>query len=85
MGYARYQTALGPAGYGVEDTCHEPGCEETIDRGLAHLCGRIPGSPDEAGCGEWFCGRHLHFSADCPGGQCERCLEAWERDREAEE
>ena len=86
MGYARYQTAPGLAGYSVEDTCHESGCGEKIDRGLAYLCGGTPGSPDEFGCGEWFCGEHLFMPrgmhATIPGGQCERCADAWRRDHD---
>jgi hypothetical protein len=38
MGYARYDTPMGLAGYAVADTCHAPDCDVDIDRGLAHLC-----------------------------------------------
>ena len=37
-------------GYGVPCKCHQRGCPERIDRGLAHLC---------YSCGWYFCGAHL--------------------------
>lgn len=52
-------------GYGVPAICEHPGCNEEIDRGMAHACGQ--GFPED-GCGLYFCGKHLH---PC---QCERCL-----------
>jgi len=87
MGYMRYDTPLGPAGYGVADTCHEPDCNEKIDRGLAYLCGDTPGEPDEHGCGEWFCGQHLFMGPSVPhgfrgGGLCSRCIEAGDPEAE---
>lgn len=72
MGYACYDTPLGPAGYAVEDTCHTPNCTTVIDRGLGHLCGSDPGYETESGCGRWYCGEHLY------GGQCGPCLDAAE-------
>lgn len=83
MGYAYYDTPLGPAGYSVDDTCHEPDCTEAIDRGLAYLCGDTPGAPDEYGCGKWYCGDHLFStptSIQITGeGLCCSCLAAWEK------
>lgn len=79
MGYAYYDTALGPAGYSVEDTCHEDGCTAEIDRGLGYLCGNDPGSPDEHGCGKWFCDKHLYVGpvgVDCY--LCNKCLLGWD-------
>lgn len=73
MGYARYDTPLGPAGYAVTDTCHHDGCDMEIDRGLGHLCGDEPGCETEDSCGRWFCGGHLFYG---PRGQrCEPCLD----------
>lgn len=82
MGYAHYTLADGrEAGYSVTDVCNEPDvCNEKIDRGLGYLCGGTPGG-DEYGCGGYFCGAHLYGGPDeCVGGQCARCLAAWERD-----
>lgn len=82
MGYAHYDTPLGAAGYDVEDHCHEPVCETVIDRGLAYLCGGTPGSPDEYGCGQWFCGEHLLGTPTgvsiMGGGLCRSCQTAYE-------
>ena len=74
MGYAVYGTPLGDAGYGVADVCHEQGCSEEIDRGLAYLCGDEPGRTSECGCGRWFCEEHLY--GGFPRGRCKRCLAA---------
>lgn len=79
MGYAYYDTQLGPAGYSVEDVCHEPECDEAIDRGLAYLCGNVPGYEwDEFGCGRWYCGDHLFMPPEgieiTGGGLCSRCF-----------
>lgn len=81
MGYAHYDTPLGPAGYAVEDICHKEGCSEEIDRGLGFLCGNTPGQADEYGCGRWFCGDHLCCSPieiEIIGGLCEACYARWE-------
>jgi hypothetical protein len=97
MGYACYETPLGDAGYGVEDTCHQDGCTESIDRGLAYLCGDQPGRPGEHGCGRWFCGENLFGLPDAVaeegilgGGMCKACVDSYyeerpeEREREEE-
>ncbi|SDK79467.1 hypothetical protein [Streptomyces indicus] len=78
MGYALYTVHRNgeeiDAGYSVEATCEEPECSEQIDRGLAYLCGAIPGG-DEYGCGGYFCGAHLYTAlASVPAHQCSRCL-----------
>lgn len=74
MGYANYEISRNgqtiQAGYAVEAICEETGCEEKIDRGLGHLCGKNPGG-DEHGCGSYYCGQHLTY-----GNQCQRCGEA---------
>lgn len=71
MGYASYEISRNGAtilaGYAIPTTCEEPGCNEAIDRGLAHLCGQEPGG-DEHGCGGYFCDQHLTFDQ-----QCDRC------------
>jgi len=65
-------------GYGVEATCDEPGCDEVIDRGLAHVCGRM--HEDDETCHKYYCGRHLFVANVGPGGGlCSRCLDEWER------
>jgi hypothetical protein len=78
MGYARYDTPMGPAGYAVEDVCHEDGCSAEIDRGLGYLCGSEPGRPDEHGCGKWFCEEHLYIPPaevkSSGGGLCGACI-----------
>ncbi len=79
MGYAVYSTPLGDAGYGVEDICHEEGCTEVIDRGVAYLCGDQPGRPSEHGCGRYFCGEHLY--GGWPTGRCRACLEVAKREQ----
>ena len=77
MGYAIYDTPLGDAGYGVVDTCHQEGCPEVIDRGVAYLCGDEPGQPSERGCGRWFCEGHLYGGYPLPARQyCRACLDA---------
>jgi hypothetical protein len=80
MGYASYEIYRNgekvQAGYSVETVCEEGGCEEQIDRGLAHLCGEVPGG-DEHGCGGYFCGSHLYMSlAEGIGDLCGRCATA---------
>lgn len=61
-------------GYGVPAYCDHPKCSAEIDRGLAHVCGGEPYGGDD-GCGLYFCGKHLFFSAsDREGPLCRRCL-----------
>lgn len=57
------------AGYNVADICNRPDCNIEIDRGMAYLCGAVPGG-DEYGCGGYFCGEHLLVGSP---PQCERC------------
>lgn len=45
-------------GYGVPAFCDHPGCNESIDRGLAYVCGGEPYG-GERGCGLYFCAKHL--------------------------
>jgi hypothetical protein len=82
MGYARYDTPAGPAGYAVTDTCHKSDCTTHIDRGLAYLCGDTPGTEGEYGCGLWYCGDHLLGRPESVkimgGGMCAPCMKAWE-------
>jgi hypothetical protein len=81
MGYASYILPDGrEAGYAVDATCDEAGCAAEIDRGLAYLCGNTPGG-DEYGCGDYFCGAHLHFQwAEGVPSLCQRCSDAYELD-----
>jgi hypothetical protein len=87
MGYASYDTPLGPAGYGIEDICNEDGCGTEIDRGLSFLCGMTPGRPDEHGCGLWFCDEHLFMGPEnVRGFLCNSCLLKYDGvDKENEE
>lgn len=75
MGYQVYkldsQNRFG--GYGVPSICDHPDCNEKIDRGMAYCCGSEPFS--DAGCGQYFCTKHLGYSLeDDAVQQCERCL-----------
>ena len=64
-------------GYGVPAICDHPGCNEPINRGLAHVCGGEPYG-GEHGCGLYFCGKHMHYRY--PRGEdrgyqnCPRCM-----------
>lgn len=62
-------------GYGVPSTCDHTGCEEKIDRGLAYVCGGEPYGGD-AGCGLYFCPKHLHFGGAAGVQRCDRCSAA---------
>lgn len=74
MGYAWYDTPMGPGGYAVEDVCFEGECDTTIDRGLSYLCGTTPGRADEHGCGHWFCDAHLYAAPiGIDGYLCNNC------------
>ncbi len=65
-------------GYGVPATCDHPGCNEKIDRGIAHVCGGEPYGGDE-GCGLYFCSKHLNLGVDGKDHQiCDRCSEGKE-------
>lgn len=62
-------------GYGVPCTCDEPGCDEQIDRGLAHVCGGMHKNPET--CHKYYCEEHLFFTEAMPKGErqlCARCL-----------
>ncbi|MFG3488539.1 hypothetical protein [Streptomyces sp. NPDC047972] len=79
MGYGSYTIQRNgetiDAGYGIDTTCEEPGCDADIDRGLAHLCGKHPGG-DEHGCGGYYCAKHLYMGPSGETGDlCRRCSE----------
>ncbi|MFE7906473.1 hypothetical protein [Streptomyces albogriseolus] len=87
MGYAHYEITRNgetiQAGYTVPTICEEDGCNEQIDRGLAHLCGATPGG-DEYGCGGYYCGQHLYGGIGPAEGLCKRDSERWaEQEEEA--
>lgn len=87
MGYALYEITRNgetiQAGYTVPTICEEDGCNEQIDRGLAHLCGATPGG-DEYGCGGYYCGQHLYGGIGPAEGLCKRDNERWaEQEEEA--
>lgn len=81
MGYASYNLPDGrEAGYAVEATCDQPDCTTTINRGLGYLCGERPDGhrdPEEPGCGQYFCGKHM--ADDAHGCANPRCSE-WDPD-----
>lgn len=58
-------------GYAVPAYCDHSGCNETIDRGLAFVCGGEPYG-GERGCGLYFCKKHLVISKKLPQ-VCNRC------------
>jgi len=60
-------------GYGVPAVCDHPECPESIDRGLAFVCGGEPYGGDQ-GCGLYFCYTHLLINDDGKQ-QCVRCAE----------
>ena len=59
-------------GYGVPAYCDHPGCNERINRGLAHVCGGDPYGGDE-GCGLYFCAKHLFNLSDSNRPLCDAC------------
>lgn len=69
-------------GYAVAAVCDEPGCEAVIDRGMAYLCGEMPGAGDggEQGCGAYFCGEHLWLSPYTRHPRCGSCMADIEAD-----
>ncbi|AWT42574.1 MULTISPECIES: hypothetical protein [Streptomyces] len=85
MGYAYYEITRNgetiQAGYSVEVVCEEDGCDEKIDRGLAHLCGAQPGG-DEYGCGGYYCGHHLYTGIGPAEGLCARDSKRWQEQEE---
>ncbi len=54
-------------GYGVPAVCDHPECNEPINRGLAHVCGKQEPYGGEDGCGLYFC--HAHGG----GSLCSHC------------
>jgi hypothetical protein len=51
-------------GYGVPAICDQPGCTESIDRGLGFVCGGEPYG-GEHGCGLYFCFDHGGGAVEC--------------------
>lgn len=51
-------------GYGVPAQCDQPGCEESIDRGISFVCGNAPYGGDN-GCGLYFCYGHGGGQDEC--------------------
>lgn len=79
MGWGSGTNAQGrEIGYLVEATCDLDGCDEKIDRGLAHVCGGMHDGGDH-GCGGYFCGEHLFMGPKLPNQMCERCADEHER------
>lgn len=76
-------------GYGVEATCDLGGCDYKIDRGVGYRCGGDSASPDESGCGGFFCDEHLSYFWRPPDENdeeemsvalCDKCGRRWEAD-----
>lgn len=59
-------------GYGVPATCDAPRCGQSIDRGLAYVCGGEPYG-GEHGCGLYFCDAHLLITPR-RRQRCARCV-----------
>lgn len=75
-------------GYGVPCKCHERGCKEKIDRGLAYLC---------YNCTQYFCSKHLDMvygeddepmRIECFAGEssqvCKKCMKELEKFKKQE-
>jgi len=60
-------------GYGVPAYCDHPGCNEQIDRGLAHVCCDQEPYGGDRGCGLYFCEAHQH-SNNRHSQLCARCF-----------
>lgn len=74
MGYGIYFREGRWGGYEVPAICDHPDCSESIDRGMAYLCGEHP-SP-EKGCGLAFCSDHLWIGGtDDDPQMCDRCCD----------
>lgn len=87
MGYGTYEIDAGPlagqmGGYNVTATCGHNGCEESIDRGMDHMCGDNPHGGDEDSCGLFFCADHLEYVGGTPAQRCTACAEAIRSDPE---
>lgn len=92
MGYAHYTVYRNgqqiEAGYSVGDVCNQPNCTTDIDRGMAYLCGGVPGG-DEWGCGHYFCDAHLYLGIyielEVVPYLCAACTKVYEEQLKAEE
>lgn len=66
-----------PIGYGFPAECDHPGCKETIDRGLAYVCGLMHGS-DKYSCERYFCQEHrsnlIETRRRVPMQICDECF-----------
>ena len=60
MGWGRYwlPSQNREGGYLIEAECDAEGCSTRIDRGLDYLCGTMPESTSEDGCGLYHCSLH---------------------------
>ena len=73
MGWGYYLLTDGrEAGYDVSAECDAVDCHEAIDRGLGYLCGTLPESISEDGCGYYFCTSH-DGNHGCTYGYCSGC------------
>lgn len=70
MGWAIYEVNGRDCGYSVPAPCDSPDCDEKIDRGLAYVCGTMPGG-GEGGCGLYFCPNHGGGYSDTLCTRCE--------------
>lgn len=65
-------------GYSVPDVCNEVSCDRKIDRGLGYRCGGVTNLHTGFGCGNFFCGNHLHLW--CPDQLCPKCYAEFEKE-----
>lgn len=72
-----------PIGYAHGATCDHPGCNKTIDRGLAYACGGMHGE-DEVSCERYFCaehrGRYVRHADGTVVEVCPECEVTWRRE-----
>ena len=74
MGWGYYKLSDGrEAGYMVDAECDFPDCHAQINRGLGWLCGSMPESSEDDGCGFYFCGEHGYPHHDCAYARCDEC------------
>ena len=68
-------------GYSIDAICDHEGCKESIDRGLAFVCGGSHGGGDH-GCGLYFCYSHLAYvtaRGECSPQLCPTCQDTFEK------
>jgi hypothetical protein len=78
MGWSYGQNNEGrEVGYAVDAVCDKDGCDASINRGLAYVCGGMHDG-DEHGCGRYVCSKHLVMGCGLPSRLCEECADRFE-------